>query len=165
MKKNGAVSDFAAERNSELYHTFRQIVINARPGSSYLENCARAGQSPSSRFWISESRAAEVISGFEKIAAKRRRCGLPDLDLDNPKRGAILEKILFSDSALPQRKKMFLEIYRRYRILRLANPDRPISHLIGEVIEQPAPSFYLTASGVRSIVERELKRRRYCSKK
>lgn len=152
MKRKGATSDFATTRNEELYETFIKVVRGTTGLLNLNSLCAEAAERPASRFWVSENRASDVIRKIDGINAKRRKIGLPPFDISNSKRRAMLINIALGKSVLPQRARMYIEIYDRYRRLREEFPDTPTNRLVGMVIEQPAPSFYLTASGVKRIV-------------
>jgi len=81
---------------------------------------------PAQRFWISAHRAAVVVAAIDKgddLTAMR-----------------------------PNKREMFMEIYRRYLLLRRDNPDAPAFHIVRQIVEQPAPKFYLSASSAKSII-------------
>lgn len=152
MKRKGATSDFATTRNEELYQTFIKVVSETTGILNLNDLCAKTAEKPSSRFWVSENRASDVIRKIDGINAKRRKIGLPPFDISNSKRRAMLINIALGKSVLPQRSRMYLEIYDRYLRLREEFPNMPTNRLVGMVIEQPAPSFFLTASGTKRIV-------------
>jgi hypothetical protein len=84
---------------------------------------------PASRFYVSETRAAIVISNM-----------LHGCDISNMR---------------PSKREMFEEIYRRVLAL-MALPDYadvPIYQIVGEVIEQPAPKFYLSPVSARLYIK------------
>lgn len=81
---------------------------------------------PSSRFWVSEERAA-VIVGLMR-AGKR----LPKM--------------------LKTKKEMFREIYRRYVKFAEKNPELTLLEAVSAVVYQPAPKFYLTPKSARVII-------------
>lgn len=116
MKYFGSIMDFTHERNEDLMRVFREFFDK----SDFIiisDLFQRVADSPSKRFWVSENRAAVVISA---MLAKKR---LPKMN--------------------PNKQEMFNEIFRRFNILREQRPDISFRELIAEVISQPAPKFYL----------------------
>ena len=81
---------------------------------------------PTRRFWISEGRAAIVISAMMK--------------------GDTLENMG------PLKREMYNEIYCRVIKLREKKPDLPIIQLVSQVVEQPAPKFYLTPGSAKVLI-------------
>lgn len=65
MKKIGSTSDFTASRDKELLSAFRSELMESC-GLPLRELFGRAVKRPCSRFWVSELRAAEVISKMLK---------------------------------------------------------------------------------------------------
>lgn len=125
MKNFGSTIEYAQERIDDLMKAY----------FSYLSTCSRISMPdvfehvvnmPASRFWVSEPRASVVIS-----------------------------KILHGDDLhdmRPTKREMFFEIYRRFLPLYKENPDTPISQLVGIVIEQPAPKFYLAPGSAKVMI-------------
>lgn len=117
---------FTARRRHEIIRIFRSQC--AIVGHINVRDIARTiARMPASRFWVSEERATQVISqlarGITPPAAIR-----------------------------PLKKRMFLEIYRRYRSLRQSRPDEPAIALIQEIINSPAPEFYLSPRSIAGII-------------
>jgi hypothetical protein len=50
------------------------------------------------------------------------------------------------DTMRPSKREMFQEIHRRVVILREKHPDWHLSELVYEVVNSPAPKFYMEAS-------------------
>ena len=65
MKYSGSVLDFTEERNEALMGAYR-AVIGSREVLSLAEISERIVNRPCSRFWVSEGRAAVVISEMLK---------------------------------------------------------------------------------------------------
>lgn len=87
---------------------------------------------PSSRFWVSETRAALVVSQTMK--------GEPCLEkMRQPKR------------------EMYEEIYRRVLVLREKHPDKTLFELCAMVVVQPAPKFYLAPGSAKIMVHKARK--------
>ncbi len=127
MKYFGSILDFTAQRNADLMRAYRTQLIRAR----YIvmpEIFSLVADSPASRFWVSEERAAIVISAM--LAGKP----LPKMR-DN-------------------KREMFDEIYRRFLALRQQQPDKSVYELVSAVVHQPAPKFYLTARTVGEFIYR-----------
>ncbi len=81
---------------------------------------------PCHRFWVSHHRAVVVIAEMFK--------GATNLNMR------------------PSKREMFKEIFDRVSHLKSTNPHRTLSSLVREVIFQPAPKFYLSASSARIMV-------------
>lgn len=82
---------------------------------------------PSRRFWVSDIRAALVISAMIR--------GETDLN-----------------TMWPLKKEMYEEIYSRVLTLQEEHPELTISELCAKVIVQPAPKFYLTPGSAKIMV-------------
>ncbi|ROT10050.1 hypothetical protein EEL33_01265 [Muribaculaceae bacterium Isolate-037 (Harlan)] len=127
MKHFGSIVDFTRQRNADIMRVFRQKIVEADV-IRMDDICKAVAESPSCRFWVSEKRAAIVISSMES-----GRC-LPCMT--------------------ETKREMFAEIYRRYKELRLIHPKMTILELATIVVNQPAPKFYFTPRTVREIVRR-----------
>ena len=73
---------------------------------------------PCSRFWVSEERAMVVVTDMLK--------GKPVLN-----------------SMRPTKREMFKEIYSRVMALRKQQPHEPLFDLVTNVVNSPAPKFYM----------------------
>ena len=82
---------------------------------------------PSRRFWVSDIRAALVVSAIIR----------GDADLD---------------AQWPLKKEMYLEIHRRVVELSKTKPNKSISELCSIVVLQKAPKFYLTPGSAKIMV-------------
>lgn len=127
MKHFGSILEFTHERNKDLLRAYHEKLASATfivmPAIFEL-----VAQSPASRFWVSEERAAIVISAME--------AGKPLLRMRNNKR------------------EMFEEIYRRYTVMREQYPEKSTYELATKIVNQPAPKFYLTARTVGEFIYR-----------
>lgn len=127
MKHLGSILDFTHERNCDLMRAYRKKIEEANtivmPVIFEL-----VSQSPASRFWVSEERAAIVISAMAagKPMPRRRE----------------------------NKREMFEEIYRRFTILREQHPHKSVYELVSLIVNQPAPKFYLTARTVGEFIYR-----------
>lgn len=123
----GSILDFTKERNEDLMRAFREKLVAA----SYIvmpEIFVKVAESPASRFWVSEERATIVISAMDA--------------------GRKLPKMRSN------KREMFEEIYRRFRIERKANPKSSTYELVSKIVNQPAPKFYLTPRTVGEFIYR-----------
>lgn len=120
MKSLGSVLAFTCERNAALLSAYRRHV-----GAASFIRLNEIGQkivdSPSPRFWVSEERAAAVVSAIMR--------GKPVLE-----------------TMRPSKREMFEEIYRRVVALKARHPDWTLCRLVFEVVNSPAPKFYMEAS-------------------
>jgi hypothetical protein len=127
MKYFGSILDFTKERNEDLLRVYREQLARA----SYIvmpEIFALVADSPARRFWVSEERAAIVVSAM--LAGKP----LPKMRSN--------------------KREMFEEIYRRFLILRSEHPKKSVYELVTAVVNQPAPKFYLTPRTVGEFIYR-----------
>lgn len=82
---------------------------------------------PSRRFWVSDIRAALVVSAMIRGEAR-------------------LDKMCLS------KREMYEEIYRRVAAMREKHPEKTTSELCAMVVMQPAPKFYLTPGSAKIMV-------------
>ncbi len=133
MKYFGSILEFTRERNEDLMRVYREKISEASiivmPVIFEL-----VAQSPSSRFWVSEERAAIVISAMA--------AGRPMPRMRKNKR------------------EMFEEIFRRFVVMHEQQPDKSVYELVALIVNQPAPKFYLTARTVGEFIYR-IKNGRY----
>ncbi len=121
--------DFTQQRNADLMRVYRRCLADA----AYIvmpELFQRVADSPASRFWVSEERAAIVVSAM--LAGRSPKF---------PPTRAL-------------KREMFEEIYRRFLIEREAEPDKSVYELVSRVVNQPAPKFYLKARTVGEFIYR-----------
>lgn len=127
MKYFGSIMDFTAQRNDDIMRVYRKHLQDARfiimPDIFEL-----VANSPASRFWVSEERAAIVISAM--------LAGRPLPRMRSNKR------------------EMFEEIFRRFCIERDENPSASVYELVAKIVNQPAPKFYLTPRTVGEFIYR-----------
>ena len=127
MKYFGSILDFTRERNADLMRVYHDRLAEASiivmPVIFQL-----VADSPASRFWVSEERAAIVISAMA--------AGKPMPRMRSNKR------------------EMFEEIYRRYLLMRKDYPDKSVYELVTKIVNQPAPKFYLTPRTVGEFIYR-----------
>lgn len=127
MKYFGSILDFTRQRNDDLMRAFREQLAL----TSFVvmpEIFELVAESPAARFWVSEERAAIVISAM--LAGKP----LPRMRSN--------------------KREMFEEIYRRFLIERENNPKKSVYELVTKIVNQPAPKFYLTPRTVGEFIYR-----------
>lgn len=127
MKKKGAVSDFTKQRNEELKNAFKAQLhlLGTIPTEELF---TRAAKMPASRFWVSERRAAEVIS-----------------------------KMLKGDMMFGMNRKkreMYVEILIRVKEEMHREPGITVTEATFRAVNSPAPEFYLTPKSARVIIYR-----------
>lgn len=124
MRKTGSVCDYVAERNRELALAYRQCIVKCRKIKMW-DTLKEVVNMPSSRLWISEPRAAAVIR--EYLSGKR--CG-----------------------SKSRRSPLYAEVWRRYQKLAAERPDDSFDDIVYDVVNSPAPKFYLTAGSAKVIL-------------
>ena len=137
MKYVGSYVAYEQARNSDLMRAY-ETVFNAHRGAKKEEIYKMVVEMPSSRFWVSEERAATIVLNIIK--------------------GDKLE------SMKPKKRLMYFEIYRRVMEAKKKNPDAPISYLTFDVVSSPAPQFYLTPQSAKTIISK-IKRKWYEARK
>lgn len=127
MKYYGSILDFTQERNQELMRVYQEKLSKA--GYIVMPKIfEQVANSPCSRFWVSEERAAIVISTLlaGKVVPNMRK----------------------------NKREMFDEIFRRFLIVREKYPEKSIYALAIMVVNQPAPKFYMTPRTVGELIYR-----------
>lgn len=125
MKPHGSHYEYEDQRNDNLMEVYHEIIVKAnhvRMPDVYEQ----VANSPSRRFWVSEERATIVVSAMM--------------------RGDDLKRMR------PLKREMYNEIYRRAMALRDKSPKMPISQLVAQVLEQPAPKFYITPGSAKVLI-------------
>lgn len=117
MKHRGCLLEYTDERNRELMKAFRHCLAQ-KDVTLCPDIWERVANMPSSRFWVSEERAATVIGMMLN--------------------GKPLPRMR------PNKMEMFEEICRRVEALRQQKPAASLFELVCTVVRQPAPKFYLT---------------------
>lgn len=120
MKTPGSFLAFTAHRNDALLAAYRNIIRDI-PFISLQDIGRKIADSPSPRFWVSEERACAVVSALLR--------GKPVLD-----------------SMRPSKREMFQEIFARVQALKLNHPNWQLCQLVSQVINSPAPKFYMEPS-------------------
>lgn len=125
MKHPGANMEYAEERLRDLMRAHDQ----------YLASCAyirmpelydNIVNSPARRFYVSDTRAAVVISAMLKGKECKRMH--------------------------PLKREMYQEILRRVMLIRDEHPAWTIAQLCAHAVMQPAPKFYITPGSAKVMV-------------
>ena len=127
MKHKGSRCDFTKERDADILRAYKEV-ISVRDNIGLLEIERRLLQSPSKRFWVSVDRAYNVI-----------------LNMLNGKSISNMNS---------QKREMFQEIFRRFKIYSKEHPSLTKMDVIWNVCNQEAPSFYLTPKSMHVILHR-----------
>lgn len=128
MKHKGALMEYSQERSDDLMRAYDEYISSC----DYIrmhDVYNNIVDMPSRRFWVSDIRAALVVSAMMR--------GEADLD-----------------SMWPLKKEMYEEIYRRVIVMSadFQHRNRTISELCAMVVMQPAPKFYLTPGSAKMMV-------------
>lgn len=126
MKHKGAKMEYSTERINDLMRVYDEYLSSCRH-IRMLDVYKTIVDKPAVRFWVSDIRAALVVSALMR----------GEIDLD---------------SMWPLKKEMYQEIYHRVLLLRESRPDLRISELCAIVVEQPAPKFYLTPGSAQMMI-------------
>lgn len=127
MKHFGSKMVHSAERSDEMMREYDKLLRELRH-IEMPDVYQKIASSPSSRFWVSDTRAALVVATIMKG--------------DN----TALDKMN------PLKKEMYLEIYRRTKEIQRTHPHLSLSELCARVVMQPAPKLYLTPGSVKIMV-------------
>lgn len=145
MRKNGSVCEFTDDRNDEMRKMFRRRLM------TWEDPCVKSlfgeiARMQASRFFVSEMRVEKVLRyhlmrGVWPVKSELRRRMFAEIE------ERVMKK-LSSDSGLPiaecRKMKWEPEIFR---------------DAIFEVVNSPAPSFYLTARTCRTLLYETMNQR------
>ena len=125
MKANGCTFECEAERNADLMRAYHEDIASC-DNINLSEVWKRIADMPSARFWVSEERAAIVVSRMMK--------------------GDNLHYMR------PTKREMFQEIHSRVMALLADNPSLSIYMCCIKVVSMPAPKFYMTPLSIRQTI-------------
>lgn len=130
MKKKKKVSrrssfEYRDDRSRELLEVFNRE-LGTRLFEPVQSVLCRVVNMPSSRFWVSEERAARVVSAMLRGKGGGVRSAL--------------------------RREMYEEIARRCASLREEHPDWSVSTCVWHVVSRPAPKFYLSVESAHTLI-------------
>lgn len=118
--------EYSQERSDDLMRAYDDYIASCdyiRMPDVYNKIVAM----PSRRFWVSDIRAALVVSAMIRGEAHLERMW-------------------------PLKREMYEEIYRRVVAMREDYPEFTTSELCAMVVMQPAPKFYLTPGSAKMMV-------------
>lgn len=124
------------ERDQALYKSFRKALSEFSPATLREREVVRyVCKQPAPRFYIESERAVELVG--------RILAGVSLIDLNNCSR------------------RMTWELYRRYKAYCKEHPDCKLSRnrIMQDIVEEPAPEFYIETQRARKIIYKERKRR------
>lgn len=126
MKHKGALMEYSKERSDDLMRAYDEYIksCNFIRMSDVYNNIVNM---PARRFWVSDIRAALVVS-------------------------AMIRGEAHLEAMWELKREMYEEIYRRVIELRKHYPKSSISELCAMVVVQPAPKFYLTPGSAKMMV-------------
>lgn len=128
--------DFGPQLNRELYQAFKRIFITSKDPANIQEIYERVAQSPASRFYVSEE---EAMRNVRRLVAHKGACMLS-----------------------PLRQALYTEIAFR-ALCRHEQTGHPLNRCVAEVVNEPAPRFYLTPMTIKYKIcqyRRELREKR-----
>ncbi|MDE5653743.1 MAG: hypothetical protein K2G75_07030 [Muribaculaceae bacterium] len=131
MRKQGSVSEFTSQRDAEIVKKFRRCLAQARV-LDMDEIFMKVSRLPVERFYVSEVRALQVVKAYRQTGIWPVRT--------------------------PVRREMFAEIDRRVTMLMSRRPELKFREAVFEVVNSPAPSFYLTPRSCRTLIYSVLQR-------
>lgn len=125
------------EKEDDLMRAVRDIYGSAHGRIHFNELGRKLAEHSATRFWVSAETAYAVV--------KRMLNGAPLLNMR------------------PSKRCMYEEILRRALAMQTDNPSRSLQDIIEEVVEQPAPSFYMTPGTAYVLLSRAKRKRRKCN--
>ena len=125
MKHFGNYIQHRKQRNDDLIRAYRQQLHRSKV-IRLDEIWHKIADMPSKRFWVSEERAAIVISKMMK--------------------GDTLHNMR------PLKKEMFQEIYNRVNHIRKKQPSISVYKCCIVACNSPAPKFYMTPLSIRQTI-------------
>lgn len=131
MKKKNCRCEFSSERSEFLLRNFRESIA-AQSQISLKRAFQDAADAPAPRFWVSEARAARVV-------------------------GLLLKGIDATEGMHPEKRRMYLEIYRRFLDLRKEQPESCIGDLVFQIVNSEAPCSYLSSEWAGRIINESKK--------
>lgn len=132
MRKTGSNFELKEDRDNAVLREFHRMA--ARCASiSMSALMPRVVKQPAPRFWVSEERATIVVSAMLRGLQVTRGMG-------------------------QWKRRMFAEICRRVQSLRQQHATSPLVWLVREVVNSPAPEYYMSPRSAQNIVGKMLSR-------
>ena len=143
MSRKGTKLEFLSEMHQDLLRNLRMVVMESDECNGINEICEKTIMKPAKRFYVSTLQAYKVVS---KIRKGDFRCleRMPDY-----------------------RKEMFFEISKMVDeyLIRYEYARKPLLFVIGHVISNKAPRFYISAESVRKLYYQHQREKRKCYRK
>lgn len=136
MKHRGSNTDFLLRRNAALIKAYLAADTEAADSPLCRDRWQRAVALPAERFWVSEERAVAVVRAM--------------LRGDNP-----LTRVRNG-----YKRAMFEEIFRRVKAYVTLRPDQPIPDIVADIVNNPAPSFYMDPRSAAETVYLHIRNRK-----
>lgn len=130
--------DFILQRNAELYKAYKIQFLQAADGCGMNEIYRRVSKTPCSRFFVSEE---EACTNVYRMARRT------PLTVKSELRRRMYEAIAF-------------RAYERYKEYK---ETVSLRNCIYEVVNEPAPEFYLTVKSVKTILSQHRVYLRECA--
>ena len=131
MKHFGSILEFTRQRNDDIMRAYYDCLKKAK-FIVMPEIFAKVADSPATRFWVSEERAAIVVSAMLEAQGREKNY--------MPVNGV--------------KREMFEEIFRRYLNERKNYPEASVLEVVSVIVNQPAPKFYLTPRTIGEYIYR-----------
>lgn len=125
MKHTGNQFKYSELRDKELIKIFHKCIMESE-SDNLSKILIQTVNSPASRFWVSEERAAIILSKMfngDKL-----------------------------DNMTDTKQEMYQELFRRAVIRKQKYPYKSIYEIAIDVTGQPAPKFYLTPKSAKTII-------------
>ena len=128
MRKKNSKAEFSDERSRWLLRNFRESL--ARQSKISISRAFQESvEAPAPRFWVSEARATRIIM-------------------------QLLKGIDLTEGMLPEKRKMYREIFRQVKIYKERHPEMAVGDIVFEIVNSPAPSSYLTPEYAYRVIKR-----------
>lgn len=122
MKKIGSNCGFISHRNRELAEKARRLAVSRGVGE--YDVAQEVAESEASKFWIDEDRAVRLVREHRRGIVQKRK----------------------------PREAMAAEITRRTEAMLNQNPKLSLTDAVFEVVNSPAPSYYISERSVRRAI-------------
>lgn len=131
MRYKGYRSIEKERRDKDLYALYKRIVFDAEE-LSCKDIVEEIYNSPAPRFYVCVKTAVEAVQAILK--------------------GGRISRML------PERQRMYAEIFRRFLDRHEVFPEHSVEEVVSFVIQQQAPSFYMTRGSLMRTISRHRRR-------
>lgn len=126
--------EYIEQRNRDLFEAFKRIIDDTPFPIRLKDVLPRTVCQPAKKFYISSRNAMEMVVRLRN--------------------GEIIDMT-------PERSRLFRNIMDLVAEQELKKPGTPLRNIIEEVIDMPAPEFYLKPSSAKIILHYERKKQKY----